>query len=228
MISIIIPTLNEETTLEETIKSVFPANVEHEFIIVDAESEDNTRSIADRYGKVLSISEHSRGASMDLGAQHASGDILLFLHSDTRLPARALEKIQKYMDNPEIVWGGFKRCLNSRAWKYRLLDLWVMFCNRYLKIIAGDQGIFCRKDVFIHIGGFKGMPIIEDVNLAARLKKSGQMILIKDCIRVSIRRYEKTGILKISSLNLLLTFFYICGVSPDRIYRIYYGKFKKK
>ena len=225
MISIIIPTLNEETTLEETIKSASSANIEHEFIIVDAESEDNTRTIAIRYGKVLSIREHSRGASMDLGAQHSSGDILVFLHSDTRLPAGALEKIQKYMDNPEIIWGGFKRCLNSRARKYRLLDLWVIFCNRFLKIIAGDQGIFCRKDVFMNIGGFRGMPILEDINLVTRLKKSGQMILIKDCIRVSIRRYEKTGILKISFLNLLLTFFYICGVSPDRIYRIYYRKF---
>lgn len=226
MISIIMPTLNEETTLEETIKSVFPVNVEHEFIIVDAESEDNTRTIANRYGKVLSIKEHSRGASMDLGARHASGDIFLFLHSDTHLPAGALDKIQKYMDNPEIVWGGFKRCLNSRAWKYRWLDLWVMFCNRFLKIIAGDQGIFCRKDAFMNIGGFRGMPILEDVNLALRLRKSGQMMLIKDCIRVSIRRYEKRGILKISLLNLMLTLFYICGVPPDRIYQIYYRKFK--
>ncbi|HDH33956.1 MAG TPA: glycosyltransferase [Nitrospirae bacterium] len=162
-----------------------------------------------------------------MGAQHASGDILFFLHSDTHLPAGALEKIQKCMDNPEIVWGGFKRCLNSRGWKYRLLDLWVMCYNRLFKIITGDQGIFCRKGVFMNIGGFRGMPILEDVNLAARLKKSGQMILIKDCIRVSIRRYEKTGIFKISFLNLFLSFLYICGVSLDRIYQIYYRKFKR-
>lgn len=227
MISIIIPTLNEETTLEKTIKSVFPANVEHEFIIVDAESMDNTRTVASCYGKVVTIRKHSRGASMDLGAQHASGNILLFLHSDTQLPAKALEKIQKYMYNPKIVWGGFTRCLNSRIRKYRLLDLWVMCYNRLFKIITGDQGIFCRKDVFLNIGGFMGMPIFEDLRFSTRLKKLGKMILIKDCIRVSIRRYEKTGILKTSFLNLFLSFLYICGVSSDRIYQIYYRKFKR-
>jgi hypothetical protein len=228
MISIIIPTLNEETALENTIKSVFPAEIEHEFIIVDAESTDNTGSIAGRYGKVLSIKKHSRGASMDLGAQHASGDILLFLHSDTQLPAGALEKINKHMENPKIIWGGFKRCLSARGWKYRLLDMWVLFCNRFLKIIAGDQGIFCRKDIFLNIGRFMDMPIFEDVSLSARLRRLGEMGLIKDCIHVSIRRYEKRGILKISALNLLLTLFYICGVSPERIYQIYYSKFRKR
>lgn len=222
MISIIIPTYNEEESIENTLIHIRNQGNDCEIIIVDDGSSDKTVDIASRYCKVIYSGKKSRGKSLDKGVKESSGDILLFVHADTILPDNALKMIRETLKDREVVAGGFRRRLNNEKFIYRIIETGSDFI-RYLKgLIGGDQAIFCRRDAFFSAGGFKGRDLFEDIDLCRRLKKHGKMKIIKSPVLTSARHYEKYGILKCVYLNLYLTFLYYRGAAEEKLRDMYY------
>lgn len=218
--SIIIPTLNEETTLALALNSI-PTSSSLEIIVVDGNSRDRTREIAHTRTSQVYLSPPGRARQMNLGAQKAQGEILLFLHADSAIPPGGLEAIDKAMEDPHVVGGAFQLEINAAGWEYRLIAWGANLRTRILRLPYGDQGIFIRRKVFHEIGGFQEMPLMEDVDLIRRMKKIGSLCILPQSLLTSARRWEKEGLLYTTLRNWSLVFLYTLGVSPYRLYRWY-------
>ncbi len=218
--SIIIPTLNEEITLEFTLNSI-PISPSLEIIVVDGNSQDRTREIANTKTSQVYISPPGRARQMNLGAQKAQGKILLFLHADSLIPAGGLEAISKAMEDPHVIGGAFRLRINAAGWGYRLIAWGANLRTRLLGLPYGDQGIFIRRKIFQEMGGFQEIPLMEDIDLIRRMKKIGSLRILPQLILTSARRWEKEGLLYTTLRNWSLASLYLVGVSPYRLYNWY-------
>lgn len=223
-ISVIIPTLNEESALEHTLKSIGQGV---EIIVADAGSSDSTIKVANRFTDKIIISEKGRGAQMDRGAREATGDIFLFLHADTRLPDDWKEKVAEALKDAKVVGGGFRLKIDSKGFFFRIIEAMVNLRSRYLGLVYGDQAIFAKKDAFLAVSGFKGLPLMEDVDLTGRLKKQGKGVLLDTEVITSPRQWERKGVLRTTLRNWMFLSLYYLGVSPERLYKKYYASNKK-
>lgn len=223
-ISVIIPTLNEEKYLEDTLKSV---DKKTNVIVVDGGSYDSTIVIARRFTDKIILSERGRGMQMERGAREASasggGDILLFLHADTLLPRDWRNRVEEIMKDSSFIGGGFKLKINSQRLAFRFIEAAVNLRSKYLGLIYGDQAIFVRKDAFFAVGGFMGLPLMEDVDLIRRLKKKGKMALLDAEVHTSSRKWDRAGVLRTTLRNWIFLILYYMGISPERLYRRYYA-----
>lgn len=219
-ISIIIPTLNEEDNLEHTLKSV---GQDGELIVVDAGSHDSTIKIASRFTEKIILSERGRGSQMDRGAREAKGDVLLFLHADTKLPEDWKNQLTGILKDNAVIGGGFGLKIDSKKLSFRLIEAMVNIRSRYLGLIYGDQAIFARRDAFFAAGGFMGLPLMEDVDFIKRLKGKGKVVLLDADVFTSSRHWEKKGILMTTLRNWIFLGFYYLGVSPEKLYKWYYA-----
>lgn len=219
-ISVIIPALNEERYLEDTLKSIGQGV---EIIIVDGGSSDATIEIAMRFTEKIILSEKGRGAQMDRGAREAAGSLLLFLHADTRLPHGWKGRVEDILKDAKVIGGGFKLKIDSRKFSLRLIEVIANLRSKHLGLIYGDQAIFVRKNDFLAVGGFLGLPLMEDVDLVKRLKKKGRMVLLNAHISTSSRKWDKSGFLRTTLRNWIFLILYYIGVSPERLYRRYYA-----
>lgn len=222
-ISVIIPTLNEEASIAATLKSLVSQNLKAEsleVIVADGGSSDRTVEIARRVVKVVA-SRPGRGCQMNSGADAASGDILLFLHADTILPANWHEGIISAMTDERVVGGAFSLSIESGRLSHRIIAASANARSRFLGLPYGDQGIFVRKAIFEIMGGYKDLPIMEDVDLVSRLKRLGRLVLLRDKVKTSARRWEKEGVFFTTLRNWLLMTLYSLGVPPVRLYWLY-------
>ena len=146
-ISVVIPVLNEEATLPAAIDHAWLAGAD-EVIVVDGGSTDHTCQLAAEKECLLVNGSRGRGQQMNLGAAKATGDVLLFLHSDNRLPPQSLAQISHAMESPECIGGGFRQRLDSERWIYRIIEYGNVFRARYQRLVYGDQGLFVRRDHF--------------------------------------------------------------------------------
>lgn len=219
-ISVIIPTLNEERYLEDTLKSIGQGV---EIIIVDGGSSDATIEVGMRFTEKIILSEKGRGAQMDRGAREAASGLLLFLHADTRLPHGWKGQVEDILKDAKVVGGGFKLKIDSRKFSLHLIEVIANLRSKYLGLIYGDQAIFVRKNDFLAVGGFWGLPLMEDVDLVKRLKKKGRMVLLNAHISTSSRKWDKSGFLRTTLRNWIFLILYYIGVSPERLYRRYYA-----
>jgi len=223
--SIIIPVLNEEAVINPAIEYIGhfqEAMGPSEIIVADGDPEGKTaRAIRDR--KVITtVSKRGRGNQMNRGAALAKGDILLFLHADTRLPVDALTLIDSALRDPAYAAGAFYLAIASARPIFRLLEKTASVRSRLTHIPYGDQAFFFRRDYFRAIGGFADIPIMEDVDIMRRIKKRGDRIIIIDRPAItSARRWEKEGVLYCTLRNWLLISLYLSGVSPERLSRLY-------
>lgn len=220
MISVIIPTLNEELTLEKIITSVGDSK-DVEIIVSDGGSDDGTLVIAERLSHKTLSSPLGRGAQMNQGAAAASGDILLFLHADTMLPIGWEDHIGEALRDDEIAGGAFSFSLSGCSPSFSFISLMVNFRSRLLKLPYGDQAIFVRRDIFEKLGGFKEIPIMEDVELVKGMRRLGTLKILDMPVITSSRRWEQEGWMRTTVRNLVLLFLYYFGVSPERLYRFY-------
>ncbi|MBI3754771.1 MAG: TIGR04283 family arsenosugar biosynthesis glycosyltransferase [Deltaproteobacteria bacterium] len=218
--SVVIPTLNEESILERTLKSI---GQDMEIIVVDAGSSDSTIKVAGKFTERVILSGKGRGSQMDSGARMATGDILLFLHADTRLPDDWREKVAEALKNAKVIGGGFRLKIDSKNFSFRIIEAMVNLRSRYLGLVYGDQAIFVKKQAFLQVGGFKGLPLMEDVDLMGRLKKQGKVVLLDEEIITSPRQWERKGVLRTTLRNWLFLSLYYLGVSPERLYKKYYA-----
>lgn len=226
-ISIVIPVLNEAGNLEAAIASIqLSTNVE--IIVVDGGSNDNTVDIAKLLGVKVLTSTPGRAYQMNAGAKVACGQILLFLHADTRLPSYFDILVRATLQKPGIVAGAFRLKIDGKAWGLRLVEWGVGMRSRFLQLPYGDQAIFVTKQVFEQIGGFPELPIMEDFELIRRLRSIGSIEIASTPVLTSPRRWLQKGIFKTTFINQIVIIAYFLGVSPAKIMHFYRsGKFRK-
>ncbi len=222
LISIIIPTLNEESNIKAVINSIQSHNIE--IIVVDGGSEDKTLLIAKSLDVKVVVSSPGRANQMNTGAMVASGEILLFLHADTRLPSGFDEMVRRTLAKPGIVAGAFALQIDAPDWGLRLVEFGVKWRSHLWQMPYGDQAIFLTKDVFQKVGNFPQIPIMEDFELMSKLKSLGKIYLLPTPVITSPRRWLKQGILQTTILNQIIVIAYLLGVSPNRICNWYRQK----
>ncbi len=220
--SIIVPVLNEEAVLEDTLTHLasISAQYDHELLIVDGGSSDRTVSIAECYGRVITAAR-GRATQMNAGAAIATGDVLIFLHADTQLPSNAFTAIERTLTEPRVVGGAFRICFNCDLWSYRLVAFATNLRSRVRRIFTGDQVYFIRTSSFRSIGGFPDQPLMEDLEIITQLRKLGRVVLLPQYVQTSARRHEKIGLLRCVLFMWYLRTLYRFGVSPANLQRMY-------
>lgn len=223
-LSLIIPVWSEAKSINENIQHVreLDADGTTEIIVVDGDPEGSTISAITIEGVRTVVAEKGRARQMNRGAALATGDVLLFLHADTLLPSNAFALIQDAMNDKRFVGGAFDLGFNTKRTIFRVTESYVFFRTRLTKIPFGDQAIFIRRDFFEKIGGYRDIPIMEDVELMKRIRKRADTIcIIPAKVRTSVRRYEQEGVLFCTLRNWLLQVSYALGVSPERLMKWY-------
>ena len=217
-ISVIIPTLNEEQSIESAIRSaITDDNVE--VIVVDGGSTDTTVDIARGLGASMYMSEPSRAAQMNTGAAHATGDILLFLHADTRLPAGFGDHVHRLLHNPDTSAGAFALAIEPATLSLRAISAAANFRSRHSQMPYGDQAIFLRRDTFHRLGSFRPILIMEDIDLVNRLRRLGRIRIAGAAVRTSGRRWLRDGVWRTTLLHQFLLIAYRLGVSPSQLHQ---------
>jgi hypothetical protein len=225
-ISIIIPAINEADHIANTLESIGPGN-KKEVIVVDGGSKDDTARIAKSLGATVITSTPPRARQMNRGADYATGDVLVFLHADTRLPKKFEVDIFDSFKEPNMVAGAFELRMDSSMPGLRLIERLANWRSRYLKLPYGDQAIFISSKFFYEIGGFRDIPIMEDFELVRRLRKQGNIIILPVPVFTSARRWQNFGIVKTTVINQLVISAYVMGIAPEVIVR-WYGRSKGK
>ncbi len=220
-ISVVIPTLNEETTLGRLLATL-RGYQDVEIIVADGGSSDQTRAIADYYGVQTVSSEPGRGKQQNMGAVLATGNTLLFLHSDTFLPDDFQQHIHALLARPLTAAGAFRLKIHAPEPGYRYIEWGVYHRSKLLKLIYGDQAIFVRKKTFLQAGGFPDQAFLEDMELVRRLKKIGRIRLAPAAVTTSPRRWRHHGLVRTTLLNQLILLGYLAGIHPDTLGRFYY------
>ncbi len=164
--------------------------------------------------RVLEALQRGRGPQMNFGAEAARGDLLLFLHADSRIEDGGLEELEAEIGSGRWKGGAFRLKIGHPARKYRWKEKAVNGRSRFFRIPFGDQGYFVGRDVFKRLGGFRDWPLFEDVDFFDRLKKQGPWVLLDSCVLTSARRWEAQGYWRATFRNLLLLVLYKLGVSP--------------
>ncbi len=221
-ISIIIPTLNEATVISPLLKSLQSAEVER--IVVDGGSHDQTVELAAAMGITVLKTTAGRAIQMNAGAQVAQGEILLFLHADTRLPPEFASLVTQTLAQPGTVAGAFDLQIEGQAGGLRWVEWGVKWRSHGLQLPYGDQALFLKADTFRAVGGFAALPIMEDFELIRRLQPHGKIAIAPAAVITSGRRWQKVGVLQTTLINQLIIAAYFLGVPIERIARWYRGK----
>ena len=219
-ISVIVPVLNEEKSIAATLQAL--AHLQpHETIVVDGGSQDRTAEIAAECGVKVIPSERGRARQMNRGARQASGEVLLFLHADTRLPPTAFSDIAGAMGDPRYVGGRFDVELDGKHWLLPLVGRLISYRSRLSKVATGDQALFVRRAVFQRMGGFADIPLMEDIAFCRRLKGLGEVNCLRSRVVTSARRWEVDGVWRTIFRMWTLKLLYLSGVSPARLKKFY-------
>ena len=225
-ISIIIPVLNEVSTIAQTI-STAQTGKDIEIIVVDGGSNDGTIELVKSLDVKLIYSLPGRSVQMNCGAKAATGNILLFLHGDTFLPLNFDELLREIIAKPNIIAGAFELGIRGRKRNLRIVERMVNWRSRYLQMPYGDQGIFLSAKIFAEIGGFPEIPIMEDFELIRKLRKRGRIAIVSKPVLTSARRWQKLGIFKTTLINQVVIIAYLLGVSPKVLARWYRSHFNQ-
>jgi rSAM/selenodomain-associated transferase 2/rSAM/selenodomain-associated transferase 1 len=222
-LSIVIPALNEEERIGRTLARCLETETRPELIVVDGGSRDRTAALAEEAGARVLFSRPGRGPQLNRGAGAAAGDILLFLHADTRVPSGYDRLIRSVLRDPSVVGGyfrlGFSRNSPLLRYKQGSIDL----RTRVFRMPYGDQALFVRASVFSLAGGFPDIPIMEDVELVLRLRRLGKLAYVRESrVVTSARRFARLGTLRATLRNKITFYGYRLGFSPHRLARWYY------
>lgn len=225
--SIIIPVLRETAVINALLDHLrtLSLNEQCEMIVVDGSKTGDTLAVIAAGDVICLASPCGRARQMNAGAAVAVGDILLFLHADTRLPADALLRIGQALQEKSCLGGAFDLAIDSEKWLIRLIARVASLRSRFTRIPYGDQAIFIRRDFFRELGGYPDIPLFEDVTLMRQIKKKGApLAILAPGVVTSSRRWEREGPLYVTLRNWLLLAAYYLGISPKKLVKFYEKK----
>ncbi|HAZ07815.1 MAG TPA: glycosyltransferase [Elusimicrobia bacterium] len=224
-ISIIIPARNEERNIAEALSRLRRASNGNriEIIVADGRSSDRTVEVSQSAAdKVIRVSQAGRAMQMQEGAQAASGDLLLFLHADTKLPADWKEQLtQAWSCGEKPAATAFKLGFDNDDPFYRLISRAANLRTALTGVPYGDQAIAVDREVFLRVGGFPPVPLMEEYLLIAKLRPLGRVVILPGKVATSVRRYEKNGRLFNALRNAVITALFYLGVPPRSLARLY-------
>ena len=224
-ISIIIPTINEANNLPLLLSDLSIIQKEGEILIIDSGSEDKTIDIASIYGaKVYKSKERNRGLQLDIGAKKSNGDWLIFLHADTRLTHDWVRDIKIFLKGNKDYIYFFKFKINHKKIIYRVLEILVYFRSKYFKQPYGDQGLIIHRSTYFKNKGFRGIPLMEDLDFLRRLNNKKDLKQLNSPIFISSRKWERTNIFLQAIKNWHFRRRWLKGESLKSIYSDYYKK----
>jgi rSAM/selenodomain-associated transferase 2 len=217
-ISVIIPALDEEVSIVAAIASAKGAD---EILVVDGGSHDLTCEKAASAGANVVRSPPGRGRQLAAGAQAASGEILLFLHADTRLSAGFADAVRSALRTDGCTWGRFDVRFDRETPLLALIARLISYRSRLTRGATGDQAIFVRRDAYERVGGISEAALFEDVDLCRRLKRDGAMGVPTGFVTTSARRWRHGGTIRTSLWMWALKALYLAGVPAARLQRFY-------
>jgi rSAM/selenodomain-associated transferase 2 len=222
-LTVIVPTLNEAATIEACLRRLASLRARGvQVIVADGGSVDDTTELARPFCDALIRSARGRAVQMNAGARAASGDVLLFLHADTELPADAHTLILDALGRRSSqVWGRFDVRISGHAGLLRLVGKMICIRSRLTGVATGDQAIFCYRGVFMLENGFPQIPVMEDVAFSKQLRRRSPPICLGAQAITSGRRWETHGVIRTIVLMWWLRLAYVIGVPPTTLSRWY-------
>lgn len=222
-ISVIVPVLDEEERVADALLSAREAfGPRAELLVVDGGSRDRTREVARALARVIDA-EPGRGLQLAAGARAARGEILVFLHADTRLPPDAAAPLRRLLARPGVAGGCFRFALEPPpgSSRWRALEAGIRLRTRLFRTATGDQVLFASREAYRKSGGYPPWPLFEDVEFVRRLRSVGAFRVLPLEARTSRRRWERTGFWRTVGTHWLLRAAYAAGVAPRRLARWY-------
>jgi len=221
-LSVVVPTLNEAEGIVAHLTALQPLRRRgSEVIVVDGGSSDDTPKLAAPLADRVISARRGRASQMNAGSTDARGDVLLFLHADTRLPESADSLLTPELGDTRRLWGRFDVTIDGT---HPLLPIVAWFMNRRSRltgIVTGDQAMFIHREAFVKVGGFPEIPLMEDIALSRRLKCLGRPLCVSERVTTSGRRWEKRGVLRTIALMWRLRARYWLGADPSRLAQAY-------
>lgn len=219
-VSIIIPVLDEAAGIAEAIAAATAAGP-HEILVVDGGSRDHTREIAEACGCRVVDSRAGRARQMNAGAAIATGEVLLFLHADTLLPPDGIVDLSRVLSDERTVGGRFDVHLDGPEPIFRVIEALMNTRSRMTRIATGDHAIFVRRSTFQALGGYAPIPLMEDVEFSARLRRHGSVACLRSRVHTSVRRWRRLGPWRTIAHMWWLRARYALGTSPERLAQRY-------
>jgi len=219
-ISVIIPAINEADRILRAINRSWEAGVD-EVIVVDGGSDDQTVAIAESGNAKVLEGPLGRAVQQNLGAQHARGEILLFLHADNWLAPSVGAQIRECLIRDDVLGGAFRQRIEANGFLYRMLEKGNAARVRWRGLPYGDQAIFMRRETFERLGGFPATKLLEDLLLMRAFRRLSSPMLLPGPVYVHPRRWQRHGVVRQTLKNWFLLSAHALGVAPDRLARLY-------
>jgi rSAM/selenodomain-associated transferase 2 len=218
-IGIVVPVFNEAAILSGALERLRQVAGTLPVVVAEGGSTDGSAHIARQFFPTEICSQANRGAQLNRGAQCLCTDVLLFLHADSQLPADFEFYIRQALRDPRVVGGCFRLRFDASRPMLRFYCWFTQFSGRFFHF--GDQGFFVRRQVFQHMGGFRSLAFLEDVDFLRRLRRYGRFAVLPVPVVTSARRFLRHGVMRQQLRNILLVTLFELGVSPQRLTRLY-------
>lgn len=219
----IVPALDEERDLPLLLASLAESGPDRpdEVLLVDGGSTDRTRELALEQGARVLSAPPGRGTQLAFGAREARGEVFVFLHADTRLRPGAMGAIRSAFADPALAYAGLRQRIDHPRPIFRAIER-AANARARRGMIYGDSGLCVRSEVYFQVGGFREIPLFEDVDLSRRLARQHRVGWVGDAeLLVSARRWEREGVVRCTARNWTLAMLFRAGVAPERLVRYY-------